>query len=133
MSLLYTTEYSTSRAAGRNKAYIKNHGGEASRSFATWTATEDIELLKYYQKNYPTVVILSAIGSTSHSKEIEQAKRDWLKEHVGDITAHFVNKTEYKFEITQLYPSFTTHILIDDRDKSIIPWIANGGVGVLFV
>lgn len=95
--------------------------------------TKGLELLKYYQKNYPTVVILSAIGSTSHSKEIEQAKRDWLKEHVGDITAHFVNKTEYKFEITQLYPSFTTHILIDDRDKSITPWIANGGVGVLFV
>lgn len=51
MSLLYTTEYSTSRAAGRNKAYIKNHGVEASRSFATWTATEDIELLAEVTKD----------------------------------------------------------------------------------
>jgi len=94
--------------------------------------SKGIELLRFYQKNYPNVVILSAVGSSSHSEEIEQAKRDWLKEHVGDITAHFVNKTEDKFNITELYPSFTNHLLIDDRVKAVDPWIAKGGIGILF-
>ena len=91
-----------------------------------------IELLKYYQKNYPNVVILSAIGSSSHSDEIERAKREWLEEHIGNITAHFVNKTEDKFNITKLYPSFSNHLLVDDRTKAVDPWIAKGGIGVLF-
>ena len=43
--------------------------------------SKGLELLKYYQKNYPNVVILSAIGSSSHSDEIERAKREWLEEH----------------------------------------------------
>ena len=91
-----------------------------------------IELLKYYQKNYPNVVILSAIGSSSHSDEIERAKREWLEEHIGNITAHFVNKTEDKFNITKLYPSFSNHLLVDDRTKAVDPWIAKGGIGVLY-
>ena len=94
--------------------------------------SKGLELLKYYQKNYPNVVILSAIGSSSHSDEIERAKREWLKEHVGNITAHFVNKTEDKFNITKLYPSFSNHLLVDDRTKAVDPWIAKGGIGVLF-
>lgn len=92
-----------------------------------------LELLKYYQKHYPNVVILSAIGDSSHAAEIELAKREWLKEHVGDITAHFVSKTENKFNITKLYPSFSNHMLIDDREKSVDPWIAKGGIGVLYI
>lgn len=94
--------------------------------------SKGLELLKYYQKNYPNVVILSAVGSSSHSEEIELAKREWLKEHVGGITAHFVNKTEDKFNITKLYPSFSNHLLVDDRTKAVDPWIAKGGIGVLF-
>lgn len=92
-----------------------------------------LELLKYYQKNYDNVVILSAIGKTSRHLEIEQAKREWLKEHVGDITAYFVNKTENKFDITHLYPSYTNHILVDDREKSLDPWIKKGGIGIKYV
>lgn len=92
-----------------------------------------LNLLKFYQENYSNVIIISAIGSSSHTVEIEQAKRDWLKEHVGDIKAHFVHKTEDKFNITKLYPSYTNHVLIDDRHKSLIPWIANGGIGILFL
>lgn len=94
--------------------------------------SKGLELLKYYQKNYPNVVILSAVGSSSHSEEIELAKREWLKEHVGGITAHFVNKTEDKFNITKLYPSFSNHLLVDDRTKAVDPWITKGGIGVLF-
>lgn len=95
--------------------------------------TKGLELLKYYQKNYPHVVILSAVGSSSHTEEIELAKREWLKEHVGDITAHFVNKTQDKFNITKLYPSFNNHLLVDDRVKALDPWIAKGGIGVPFI
>lgn len=92
-----------------------------------------LDLLKYYQSKYEHVVILSATGNTSKALEIEQAKRDWLKEHVGDITAHFADKAENKFNVTKLYPSFNTHLLIDDRDKALTPWIAKGGIGVMFI
>lgn len=92
-----------------------------------------LDLLEYYRKKYDHVVILSAIGNTSKVIEIEQAKRDWLEEHVGNIESHFVNKTENKFEITKLYPEYQNHILIDDREKSIDPWIDNGGIGILYI
>ena len=37
-----------------------------------------IELLKFYQDHYETVVILSATSDTSHKGEGERAKREWL-------------------------------------------------------
>lgn len=98
-----------------------------------WPLSKGIELLKYCRAKYDHVVILSAVGSTSHTQEIERAKRDWLKEHVGEIDAHFVNKTENKFEITKLYPDYQNHILIDAREKSVDPWITNGGIGILHI
>ena len=36
------------------------------------------------------------------------------------------------FQAMKLFPSFTSHVLIDDRLKSLDPWIENGGVGILF-
>lgn len=95
--------------------------------------SKGIDLLRYYQDKYDHVVVLSSIGSSSHADYIKQAKLEWLEDHVGTIDSHFVNKTENKFEITKLYPDYHNHILIDDREKSVDPWIANGGIGLLYV
>ena len=92
-----------------------------------------LDLLKYYQSKYEHVVILSATSDTSKAAEIEQAKRDWLKEHVGDLPAYFSKKAETKYQTMALFPSFQTHVLIDDRYKSLDPWIAKGGIGVKFI
>ena len=92
-----------------------------------------LDLLKYYQSKYEHVVILSATSDTSKAAEIEQAKRDWLKEHVGDIPAYFSKKAETKHETMVLFPSFQTHVLVDDREKSLDPWIAKGGIGIKFI
>lgn len=92
-----------------------------------------LDLLKYYQSKYDHVVILSATGDTSKATEIEQAKRDWLKEHVGDMPAYFSQEAEMKYKTMALFPSFQTHVLIDDRDKSLDPWIAKGGIGIKFI
>ena len=92
-----------------------------------------LDLLKYYQSKYEHVVILSATSDTSKAAEIEQAKRDWLKEHVGDIPAFFSKKAETKYQTIALFPSFQTHVLVDDRDKSLDPWIAKGGIGIKFI
>lgn len=92
-----------------------------------------LDLLKYYQSKYEHVVILSATSDISRAAEIEQAKRDWLKEHIGDIPAYFSKKAETKYETMELFPSFTNHILVDDRDKSLDPWIAKGGIGIKFI
>ena len=91
-----------------------------------------LELLKFYQDHYETVVILSATSDTSHKEEVERAKREWLQQHVGDIPAYFSERAEFKYQAMKLFPSFTSHVLIDDRLKSLDPWIENGGVGILF-
>ena len=91
-----------------------------------------LELLKFYQDHYETVVILSATSDTSHKEEVERAKREWLQQHVGDIPAYFSERAEFKYQAMKLFPSFTSHVLIDDRLKSLDPWIGNGGVGILF-
>ena len=91
-----------------------------------------LELLKFYQDHYETVVILSATSDTSHKEEVERAKREWLQQHVGDIPAYFSERAEFKYQAMKLFPSFTSHVLIDDRLKSLEPWIENGGVGILF-
>jgi ABC-type sugar transport system substrate-binding protein len=95
--------------------------------------TKGLELFKYYQEKYEKIVILSAAGDSSNAEEIERAKREWIKEHIGDVEVHIVDKAENKFTVTKQYPQFQNHMLIDDRKKAIDPWIDNGGIGILFV
>lgn len=88
-----------------------------------------MNLLKKYQKEGKNVAILSATGNINQ-KDVERAKRDWVKKHIGAIDVYFVPKIEDKPKMMQ--KSFDVNILIDDRQEAIDAWNAKGGKAVLF-
>jgi len=83
------------------------------------------ELWNYVKKYDPE--ILTATG-TSTKKNAGEQKRKWIKKHLGSGVK--VNVTEHG---SQKGPEFggENKILIDDQQKSIKPWKAAGGVGIL--
>lgn len=69
-------------------------------------------------------IILSATG---HVKHAEVEKRAWVHKHLGKevpviLTFAAMDKSKYAAPLS---------ILIDDREKAIGPWRANGGIGIL--
>lgn len=94
---------------------------------------EDLELMpnamklwNYIKKYDP--IILSATGYTHGA---EQEKRAWIKKHLGSEAAKkalFVKQSREKSKYAG-----AESILIDDRSKSIDPWIAEGGIGILHI
>lgn len=85
------------------------------------------ELLDFLISNFETVKILTASGYTP--KEGPQQKRDWYAEHYPDIECIVVPKSPDKAAYAVV--DGVQGILIDDRAKSIDPWVAAGGHGVL--
>lgn len=73
------------------------------------------------------VEILSSVGTLFPDLVIQQ-KKAWLNEHVQvDVIANFVNKSEHKARYA------TEHtLLLDDRSKSVDPFLLAGGKAVIF-
>lgn len=69
------------------------------------------------------VEILTACGYEDTSAP---DKRDWIANHFPGIRVNFVRSSKDK----ALYAE-SSAILIDDREKSIGPWVKAGGVGIL--
>jgi len=73
-------------------------------------------------------IILTATGQKVES--IKQEKVEWCKEHFPGVqmigVVHSHEKANYIIRDTE-----EISILIDDREKSINPWVAAGGVGIL--
>lgn len=73
------------------------------------------------------VEILSSVGQLYPERVIEQ-KRAWLKEHVeSDIVANFVNKSAHKARYAH-----ANALLLDDRAKSVDPFLKAGGKSIIF-
>lgn len=71
--------------------------------------------------------ILTATGD--RYQQVAQEKRDWVRRHLpnhGDIIT--VQSSRDKAQ-----HAAATHVLIDDRMKSIGPWREAGGIGILHV
>lgn len=91
-----------------------------------------VDMFKDYVSKGNDVYILSAVGDTKHIKEIEKAKKEWIKEYLGPkVKCFFVDKVENK-SIKKL-DGYSEHILIDDRKKAIDAWNKAGGIGILFI
>ncbi len=79
-------------------------------------------LLKY------NPIVLTATGH-KYPEDVDRQKRAWVKKHLGsDIEVITVQRSREK----QQY-AHERAILIDDRSKSIDPWLAAGGNGILHV
>jgi hypothetical protein len=79
------------------------------------------ELWDYIKKYNPT--ILTASGTIGDAPD---EKRIWVKKHLGAnikviVTKASADKAQY---------AAPNHILIDDSNRSILPWNAAGGIGI---
>ena len=82
-------------------------------------------LVNFVDNNFKEWFILTATGNTP--KNAGEQKRAWVKKVLGpQISVNTVRKSEDKAKFAT-----PNTILIDDRKKSIDPWIAAGGIGIL--
>lgn len=82
------------------------------------------ELVSFCLKNFNSVKVLTASGYTP--KDGAAQKISWYKKFYPTLEVIVVPKSPAK----AAYANSTT-ILVDDRAKSIDPWVAAGGIGVL--
>ena len=79
-------------------------------------------LWNYVKKHNPT--ILTASGNPVYGAESQ--KHDWVNRKLGKVPTVVVRLSKDKSQYAQ-----PNAILIDDRTKSIKPWVDAGGVGIL--
>lgn len=102
-------------------------GAMAKNGEAFWGVMHpmaDAHVLWDYVKKY-SPEILSATG---HVGNATQEKYEWMERFAPKVPTHLVKKSADKAQFAA-----PNHILIDDRAKSIEPWVAAGGIGILHV
>lgn len=111
--------------AKEKREFWKTVGEMAKRGVPFWGDMEPLAdanvLWNYVQRYKPEI-----LTATGHVGNAEAEKRDWFKRHYGNVVVHTVRKSSDKAAFAG--PNV---ILIDDRDKSIAPWVAAGGIGIL--
>lgn len=84
-----------------------------------------IVLLEMCLDNGYTTEILTSVGE-EFPERIKEQKLVWVRKYLGnDIKVNFVNKSSEKAKFA--HPNA---ILIDDRDKSIKPFVDAGGIAI---
>jgi hypothetical protein len=128
------------------EAIVSQHVGKPFKDIARgalWRAVEDYDntvgpffealpkmpdadkLLDFVRSHFVNVKILTASGHVP--KNGPQQKINWYKKHYGhDLVVKVVTKSPDKAQYAH-----PRAILIDDRSKSIDPWVAAGGIGIL--
>lgn len=81
------------------------------------------DLVKFALDNFDEVFVLTASGNTP--KDGAEQKHRWYAKHFPGLKVIVVTKSPDK----AVYANEST-VLVDDRMKSIEPWVAAGGVGV---
>lgn len=87
----------------------------------------DAMVLWNHIKKYDPIIL----SSTGHTLGAAEEKRAWVKKHLGYEAAKralFVRQSREKSKYANSHS-----ILIDDRAKSIDPWVAADGIGILHV
>ena len=94
--------------------------------FGSLPMMEDaLVLWDFLTENFSDNKILTATGYTP--KDAAQQKTGWVRNHIdSDVVVRTVTKSSEK----AMYAN-PNAVLIDDRDKSIDPWVAAGGIGIL--
>lgn len=102
-------------------------GAMAKRGEPFWgnmdPTVDAFQLWNYIKKYNPE--ILSATGHVGNAVE---EKNEWCRQHLGNAPVHLVRKSEDKAQFAG-----PNHILIDDREKSIRPFVDAGGIGILHI
>lgn len=90
----------------------------------------ELEKMEYVDEMLDLIISLGKrneiLTATGYEDTAAQDKRDWISEHATGLRVNLVRSSKDKALYAQ--PNI---LLIDDRDKSIEPWVAAGGVGIL--
>lgn len=112
----------------KNKVWgsIQYHNDNVEPFFESLDKMHDADhLVDFVRSTFGNVFILTACGFTP--KDAADQKRRWFERQYGkDLIVKTVTKSSDKAQFAS-----PNSILIDDRAKSIDPWVAAGGVGVL--
>lgn len=102
-------------------AAVERHGS----FFESLPVMENAEVLvDFVLNNFSRVAVLTASGYTP--KDAPEQKRRWYAKHFPQLTTiHVVDKSPDKAAFAH-----QRAILVDDRRKSLDPWIAAGGIGI---
>lgn len=84
----------------------------------------DAMVLWDYISKYDNTEILTASGDPMYGAP--EQKMEWVKRRFGDVKTNVVRQSKMKAAFAA-----PNHILIDDMSKSIDPWVAAGGIGIL--
>lgn len=101
------------------------HDKHVEKIFRNLPKMEDADvLMDFLRSNYVSVKILTACGTTP--SDAAQQKVEWFAEHYPGVECIVVTKSPDKAQYAH-----PRAVLIDDRAKSIDPWVAAGGIGIL--
>lgn len=103
------------------RKYQDEHGGEFWHELPLM---KDAKQLWNYVSQYP-VEILTATGNPEYGAG--EQKYRWVAQHIDpNVKVNLTRKSSEKAAMAA-----PNHILIDDKEKSIQPWIQAGGIGIL--
>ncbi len=104
---------------------LTHHDTHVEKFFLNLPKMSDADvLMAFLAETGLPIRILTACGYTP--KDAKEQKIEWFAKHYPNVECIVVPKSPDK----AAYATPTT-ILIDDRSKSIDPWMAAGGVGIL--
>ena len=111
---------------GNNKQMwkdIKEYSNNGGRLWADLDPMPDaMELWNYVKPHNPE--ILTSAGNPAFGAD--EQKQEWIANRIGNPKVNIVRKSAEKANMAA--PNI---ILIDDLRKSIDPWVAAGGIGIL--
>ena len=105
--------------------WLQHHNDNVEPFFRNLPKMDDADVLMsfLFSTGLP-VKILTACGYTP--KDAKEQKVEWYAEHYPNVECIVVSKSPDKAEYAH-----PRAILIDDRNKSLDPWHAKGGIGIL--
>lgn len=110
---------------GKFWSAMQHHDKTVSKWFRSLPKMSDADaLMSFLFGNFAHVKILTASGHVPH--DVKEQKIEWYAEHYPNVECIVVRKSPDKAEYA--HPK---SVLIDDRSKSIDPWRAAGGIGIL--
>lgn len=106
-------------------SWVQRHNDDVEPFFRSLPVMQDAHLLVDFCKSqFRSTKILTARGNTPSNGE--EQKVDWYAEHFPGLECIVVRKSPDKAAYAH-----SRAILIDDRAKSIDPWVEAGGIGIL--
>jgi 5'(3')-deoxyribonucleotidase len=106
-------------------AALTHHDTHVEKFFRNLPKMTDADILMTFMiENFSHVKVLTACGTTP--KDAKEQKIEWFAEHYPNVECIVVTKSPDKAKYAH-----SKAILIDDRAKSIDPWVAAGGIGIL--